>query len=142
VSNKKIFVTSQADPSHGIFVKYFKNVPDISRVRHVYNYSVIDRGQFQFGILHNMGTYIEQAVLAKEVEAAKAKVIIGTEYRHYKGQDKLYKVLGFGFLEANDELCVIYQALYGEGVTFLRPLTNWLEQVEWEGKMVPRFAKV
>lgn len=50
--------------------------------------------------------------------------------------------MGLGFLEATDELCVIYQAQYGEKLTFLRPLTIWLEKVEWEGKTVPRFTKI
>ena len=87
-------------------------------------------------------THTEQIVLAKEIEEAKTKVTVGGEYWHYKGRYKVYKVLGLGFLEANDELCVIYQAQYGERLTFLRPLTIWLEQVEWEGKTVPRFTKV
>lgn len=87
-------------------------------------------------------THTEQIVLAKEIEEAKTKVTIGAEYWHYKGRNKVYKVLGLGFLEANDQLCVIDQARYGEQLTFLRPLTVWLEQVEWEGKTVPRFTKV
>jgi len=80
--------------------------------------------------------------LAKELEDAKARVTIGATYRHFKGADKLYKVMGLGFLEANDELCVIYRALYGESLTFLRPVSVWLERVEWEGKTVPRFTLV
>ena len=86
-------------------------------------------------------THREQVELAKEIEDAKSKVAIGSKYWHYKGRDKVYEVIGLGFLEANDELCVIYQAQYGERLTFLRPLTIWLEQVEWEGKTVPRFTK-
>ncbi len=87
-------------------------------------------------------THVEQVVLAKEVEEAKNKVTIGAEYWHFKGREKVYKVLGLVFIESKDELCVIYQAQYGEQLTFLRPLTVWLEQVEWEGKSVPRFAKI
>jgi hypothetical protein len=51
-------------------------------------------------------------------------------------------ITGLGFIEANDELCVIYQAQYGEHLTFLRPLTVWLEDVEWEGRTVPRFTQL
>ena len=84
-------------------------------------------------------THEEQLELAKEIEEAKMLVTVGALYTHYKGAEKIYKVIGLGFLEATDELCVIYQAQYGEQLTFLRPLTIWLEQVEWEGNVVPRF---
>lgn len=87
-------------------------------------------------------THEEQLILARQIEEAKTQVTVGAEYWHYKGRDKVYKVLGLGFIEANTELCVIYQALYGEKLTFLRPLNIWLETVEWEGKTVPRFSKI
>jgi hypothetical protein len=87
-------------------------------------------------------THKGQLELAKAIEDAKTKVTVGAEYWHHKRRDKIYKVVGLGFLEANDQLCVIYQAQYGEKLTFLRPLTIWLENVEWEGKIVPRFNKV
>ena len=87
-------------------------------------------------------THKEQLVLAKEIADAKTKISVGTTYWHYKGRDKTYKVVGLGFTEAENELCVIYQAQYGERIIFLRPLKIWLEQVEWEGKTVPRFTKI
>ncbi|MDB5184664.1 MAG: hypothetical protein JWN38_472 [Candidatus Saccharibacteria bacterium] len=87
-------------------------------------------------------THKEQLELKKEIEDAKSKVTIGARYRHYKGKDKVYEIIGLGFLEATDELCVIYQAQYGEKLTFLRPLNIWLEQVEWEGETAPRFTKL
>lgn len=87
-------------------------------------------------------THKEQLVLAEEIAAAKTKVTVGEKYRHHKSADKIYEVIGLGFLEANDVLCVIYQAQYGERLTFIRPLTVWLEEVEWEGKIVPRFSKL
>lgn len=87
-------------------------------------------------------THKEQLELAKEIKNAKSQVTVGVEYWHYKGKDKVYTVIGLGFMEANDELCVIYQAQYGEKLTFLRPLSIWLENVEWQGKTVPRFNKM
>jgi hypothetical protein len=87
-------------------------------------------------------THAEQIELAKEIEDAKSRVAIGAQYRHYKSTDKVYEIIGLGFLEANGELCVIYQAQYGERLTFLRPLSIWLEDVEWDGKTVPRFTKI
>lgn len=87
-------------------------------------------------------THKEQLELAKQIEAAKSKITVGAEYWHHKSRDKVYKVVGLRFLEANDELCVIYQAQYGKKLTFVRPLSVWLENVEWEGKTVPRFNKI
>ena len=87
-------------------------------------------------------THKEEIVLSKEIEAASSQLTVGAKYRHYKSRDKIYKVIGLGFLEAHDEICVIYQAQYGKKFTFLRPLTVWLEHVEWEGNSVPRFTKI
>jgi hypothetical protein len=56
-------------------------------------------------------THKEQLELAKELEAAKAKVTVGAHYWHYKGKDKINAGIGLGLLEVNDEpCCVIYQA--------------------------------
>lgn len=87
-------------------------------------------------------THKEQLELAKEIEGAKLKITVGAQYWHYKSREKVYKVIGLAFLEANNELCVIYQAQYDQKLTFLRPLTIWLENVEWEGKVVSRFTKI
>jgi len=87
-------------------------------------------------------THQEQHDLAQQIEAARQKVTVGAKYRHYKGADKTYAVMGLGFIEEDEELCVIYRAEYGEKLTFIRPLTVWIEQVEWGGKTVPRFAKL
>lgn len=89
-----------------------------------------------------MGKHKEHSVLSKELKDAKTKITIGADYRHHKDPNKLYKVIDLGFLESSDELHVIYQAQYGEGLIFLRPLTSWLEMVEWEGKTLPRFSQV
>ncbi len=87
-------------------------------------------------------THIDQLKLAEQIKDATSVITIGALYWHYKGRDKIYQVTGLGFLEATDELCVIYQAQYGEKLIFLRPLTNWLEQVDREGEFIPRFTKI
>jgi hypothetical protein len=83
-----------------------------------------------------------QLQLKKEMEDAKSKISVGHRYRHYKSKDMVYEIIGLGFLEVTDEICVIYQAQYGEKITFIRPLTIWLEDVSWKGKTVPRFCKL
>jgi len=64
------------------------------------------------------------------------KILLGT-YRHYKGND--YEVLGVARHSETMKEVVVYRALYGEGGLWVRPLTMFLEEVEVEGKKVPRF---
>jgi len=59
-------------------------------------------------------------------------------YRHFKGN--FYQVQGFALHSETLEKMVIYQALYGESKTWVRPLAMWQEQVFFQGQMVPRFA--
>lgn len=61
-------------------------------------------------------------------------------YRHYRTQQE-YLVLGVAFETENHEKLVIYKPLYPcEHELFARPLKMFLEEVEWEGKRMPRFA--
>lgn len=83
-----------------------------------------------------------QLEIIREIEAASSQVEIGAKYAHYKDLGKIYTVTGFGTLETTDELCVIYQATYGSKLMFIRPVTQWLESVQWQGTLVPRFSKV
>lgn len=81
-----------------------------------------------------------EEVLLAELTAAAKQVEVGAIYRHYKQQD--YTVLKLAINEADNQITVVYQARYGKGLVFLRPLTSWLEIVEYEGKTTPRFTKV
>lgn len=87
-----------------------------------------------------MDKKISESILLQELAAGSKKVVVGAEYRHYK--NNLYKVITLGLLEENNKVCVIYQAQYGEHLTFIRPLANWLETVNYNGKKVSRFALV
>lgn len=59
------------------------------------------------------------------------------KYRHYKGNE--YEVIGIAKHSETLEEVVIYKALYGEGEIWVRPLNMFIEQVEIQGKKVPRF---
>jgi hypothetical protein len=83
----------------------------------------------------------EEELQAKLAEAAKL-LEIGSIYAHYKHPEQHYEVVGFGIIEATDEVGVLYKWLYGGGFTFIRPLSSFLDHVEWEGHTVPRFTKV
>ena len=65
---------------------------------------------------------------------------IGGLYRHYKGKN--YRVIAQATHSETLELMVVYQALYGEGGMWVRPLAMFLEDVTIEGVTQPRFALV
>jgi cyclomaltodextrinase len=64
------------------------------------------------------------------------------KYQHYKGGE--YLLLGVGRHTETLEEFVIYQALYdsaelGNQAIWIRPKNIFLETVEWNGQIVPRF---
>ena len=58
-------------------------------------------------------------------------------YHHYKGNQ--YEVIGFAKHSETLEDLVVYKALYGEGGTWVRPLSMWENLIEADGKTVKRF---
>ncbi len=58
-------------------------------------------------------------------------------YRHYKGKE--YKVIGIAKHSESLEELVVYKALYDDGQLWARPAKMFLEEVEKDGKKVPRF---
>ncbi len=65
---------------------------------------------------------------------------IGGIYRHYKGNN--YRVVAQATHSETMEQMVVYQALYGEGGLWVRPLAMFLEEVMIDGVTQPRFALV
>lgn len=64
-------------------------------------------------------------------------------YQHYKGNN--YEVLGVGCHTESNEYFVVYQPLEkksGMPELWLRPYEMFVENVEIEGKLVPRFKKL
>ncbi len=80
--------------------------------------------------------------LFQQLNDAKAVVEVGATYRHYKSPNKTYLVHDIVIQEADLQPAVIYQAQYGNRITFSRPVLVWLEMVEFEGEQVPRYRKV
>ena len=72
------------------------------------------------------------------------KVPVGAIFIHYKGLK--YQVLSVGRHTETEDLHVVYKALYsdpnfGDGAIWIRPLTLFLEMVEIQGALVPRFSR-
>ena len=73
-----------------------------------------------------------------EVELSKkAKSLKPGIYEHYK--KKRYEVLGVVIHSETLEELVLYKALYGRRLKWVRPLDMFLESVEVDGEFKPRF---
>jgi len=83
---------------------------------------------------------LTEAELQDRLDYATSMIQIGKRYRHYKGN--LYKVMALAITEATNEPAVIYKALYGKEIQFIRPVSDWVMAVRWEGETVPRFDLV
>ena len=84
----------------------------------------------------------DQIDLAAALEDAKTRVRTGGEYVHYKDSTKRYLVEDVAINVDTDEPCVVYRALYGEQLLFVRSLTEWCDGVEKDGKTMSRFTLV
>lgn len=62
------------------------------------------------------------------------------EYEHYKG--KRYQVLGVAKHSETLEELVVYQKLYDDRGLWVRPLAMFTEEVEVDGKRMPRFRYI
>jgi len=62
-------------------------------------------------------------------------------YRHFRN-GKLYHILEYATIEATEEEAVVYEAMYDDHRVWIRPKSNFFEEVSFEGKMVPRFQPV
>lgn len=62
------------------------------------------------------------------------------EYEHYK--KKPYEVIGIAKHSETLEEFVVYKALYGDGVMWVRPKDMFMENIELDGKIIPRFKLI
>lgn len=58
-------------------------------------------------------------------------------YRHFKGKE--YQLIGIAKDSETLEDMVVYKALYDDGQLWVRPLKMFLEEVEKDGRKIPRF---
>lgn len=61
-------------------------------------------------------------------------------YKHFKGN--MYEVIDVAYHSETLEEMVVYKALYGEGKTWVRPISMWNEEVMHDGVKMKRFTLV
>lgn len=61
-------------------------------------------------------------------------------YRHYKGGE--YEVIGVVRHSETEEPLVLYRPLYNDSGWWVRPFAMFVEQIEIDGHLQPRFAAI
>ena len=80
--------------------------------------------------------------ILRELKEAGEKIEKGAQYAHYKHPEQPYTIYDFCVLEATDEICALYGPTDEPRIRFVRPVSVFLETVEWEGETLPRFRRV
>ncbi len=85
----------------------------------------------------------KQIELLSDLEKLQALVKVGDKYFHYKHPDQFYTIIAVAFIEATEELAVVYKAEYGDKITWVRTENEFFAKVKLEdGSVVDRFTKV
>jgi hypothetical protein len=61
-------------------------------------------------------------------------------YRYFKGRE--YEVIGVARHSETEELLVVYRPLYDQATLWVRPLSMYIEEVERDAIVQPRFSYV
>jgi len=74
------------------------------------------------------------------MRSAFVKTVSPGRYRHYKGNE--YEVIDIARHSETEEELVVYRKLYGDHSLWVRPLVMFVEEVQVDGKSVPRFERI
>jgi hypothetical protein len=85
--------------------------------------------------------HTSQALLSSKIAAAKEIIKVGSHYYHYRNQDDdhKYRVEMLALDEESEKVVVVYKALYGDELLWVRSLENFSEEVEYAGQKTERF---
>jgi hypothetical protein len=90
--------------------------------------------------------HLSEKELLDQLEQARKEVVVGALYVHYRDRRNPYRVIDLAILEASQEPSVLYKKESASSdlssITWVRPLSSWLEKVDFEGSMVSRFQKI
>lgn len=74
-----------------------------------------------------------------QISETQKEINLG-KYRHFKGKE--YAVIAFATHSETLEKMVVYKELYGNGELWVRPEKMFAENIEIDGKIVPRFEYI
>jgi hypothetical protein len=80
--------------------------------------------------------------LSRALKDASRLIVAGQLYRHYKSPEMVYKVIHLAIMEADEQVAVVYEAQYGDHLTFVRPIDSWLDDIEVNGLRIKRFQRL
>ncbi len=80
--------------------------------------------------------------LESRLRYATDAVPLGSRYAHYKHPERTYRVIAVSLIEETLLPAVVYEAEYGDKLSFIRPLDNFLELVDVNGTPTPRFSRI
>ncbi|NCS32085.1 DUF1653 domain-containing protein [bacterium] len=88
-------------------------------------------------------SHTSQEELQSRIHDACQRVDVSATYFHYKDIDRLkpYKIVSIALDEATEEVCVVYQAQYGERLTWIRTVQDFCSNVEVENVELARFSR-
>ncbi len=88
-------------------------------------------------VIEQMYKTASQQKYLPKLSSAALSIKEGSDYEHYKGLP--YKILGVAQHSETYEELVVYQAQYGEKKVWVRPIAMFLDNVNVNGKNIPRF---
>lgn len=80
--------------------------------------------------------------LVSRISNAKRLVSVGSLYYHYRTPNLFYRVNDIVVNEETEQPVVIYEAQYGDKITWARSLDKWLDEIEYQDTFVKRFTEV
>jgi len=86
--------------------------------------------------------HTSQEDLLKKVVDAHRSIDVNATYFHYKDTDRArpYKIIVIVINESTEEVCVVYQAQYGENLTWMRTVVEFTSEITTDHGIVSRFS--
>ena len=84
---------------------------------------------------------MDERGLKRLIKNAKARVKVGGKYIHFKNPEHVYLVLDIA-IDQEHKALVIYKGLYGEHLTWARPVDEFAGSIILKDKKVKRFTLV
>lgn len=85
--------------------------------------------------------HTSQNELIEKLNIVKSIIHVGDIYFHYKNKELKYEIKDIVMIEEIEEVGVVYKAMYGEEISWMRSVQNFNEFIEIDGIKTKRFIK-